>query len=53
VSKLTFEEYDTWLSGSIVNPQNDLLMQVLGICGEAGEIAEKMKKIVRDKGGVC
>ncbi|MBP6974747.1 MAG: nucleoside triphosphate pyrophosphohydrolase family protein [Candidatus Pacebacteria bacterium] len=52
MEKLTFEQYDAWLSKNILNPQKDLLVQVLGICGEAGEIAEKMKKIVRDKAGV-
>jgi NTP pyrophosphatase (non-canonical NTP hydrolase) len=29
----------------------DLLHWVLGISGESGEIAEKVKKIIRDKGG--
>ena len=52
MEKLTFEQYNNWLSDTILNPQNDLLLQVLGICGEAGEIAEKMKKIVRDKNGI-
>lgn len=52
MEKLTFEQYDRWLSSNILNPQRDLLLQVLGICGEAGEIAEKMKKIVRDKKGI-
>ena len=30
----------------------DVMHWVLGITGEAGEIAEKIKKIVRDKNGV-
>jgi NTP pyrophosphatase (non-canonical NTP hydrolase) len=30
----------------------DIMHWVLGITGEAGEIAEKVKKIIRDKNGV-
>lgn len=30
----------------------DLMHWVLGVSGEAGEIAEKLKKIIRDKNGV-
>ena len=29
-----------------------LLAQVFGLVGESGEVAEKFKKIIRDKGGV-
>ncbi len=29
-----------------------MMAQVLGLCGESGEIAEKFKRLVRDKNGV-
>jgi NTP pyrophosphatase (non-canonical NTP hydrolase) len=51
---MTFEEYQeqalvTRLSTG--DDFKDLLHWVLGINGEAGEVAEKVKKIIRDKNG--
>ena len=51
---MTFDEYqERALTTAIFNDHglNDLMHWVLGINGEAGEIAEKLKKIIRDKNG--
>lgn len=51
---MTLEEYQKQALTTVIKTDNefrDLLHWVLGINGEAGEIAEKMKKIIRDKNG--
>ena len=51
---LTFKEYQKNARETAVYPDigNNFVYPVLGISGEAGEIAEKVKKILRDDDGV-
>lgn len=52
---MTFEEYQKRALTTVLNTDDsfkDLLHWVLGINGESGEIAEKVKKIIRDKNGL-
>ncbi|MDL2363329.1 MAG: nucleoside triphosphate pyrophosphohydrolase family protein [Patescibacteria group bacterium] len=52
---MTFEEYEKLALTSVLStgdPFKDLLHWVLGLNGEAGEVAEKMKKIIRDKNSI-
>lgn len=51
---MTLDEYQKQALTTVLSDGDefkDLLHWVLGINGEAGEIAEKVKKIIRDKGG--
>jgi NTP pyrophosphatase (non-canonical NTP hydrolase) len=51
---MTFDEYQKQASATAVYSGDDLkdtMHWVLGITGESGEIAEKVKKIIRDKNG--
>lgn len=51
---MNFEDYEDKIleRASYPNMGNNLTYPVLGINGEAGEVAEKLKKIIRDKSGV-
>lgn len=56
VLNLTFDEYQERSQARAVYPQAGLGVNftypALGICGEAGEVAEKVKKVERDGHGV-
>lgn len=53
---MTFDEYQDKSRKTALYPnlglQHPFTYVVLGLVGEAGEIAEKIKKVLRDKGGV-
>jgi NTP pyrophosphatase (non-canonical NTP hydrolase) len=51
---MKFDEYQKRALATVLTTDDkfkDLLHWVLGINGESGEIAEKVKKIIRDKNG--
>ena len=50
---MNFEEYQTESKKTaIYDVGKKLEYLILGICGESGELAEKYKKIIRDKNGI-
>lgn len=51
---MEFNEYDERAKKTAVYPNigNNYVYPVLGLCGEAGEVSEKIKKVIRDFGGV-
>ncbi len=52
---LTLDEYQRMTRSFALYPEADsgcVNYPILGLCGEAGEVAEKLKKIIRDKNGV-
>lgn len=48
---LTFDNYSEARIKTAVYPRG-VVYPALGLCGEAGEVAEKIKKTLRDHGGV-
>lgn len=51
---MELSDYQSRSRATAVYPDagDNLLYPTLGLCGEAGEVAEKVKKMVRDDGGV-
>jgi NTP pyrophosphatase (non-canonical NTP hydrolase) len=51
---MNFNEYQEKSRKTALYPDkdNNFVYPTLGLSGEAGEVAEKIKKVIRDKGGV-
>jgi NTP pyrophosphatase (non-canonical NTP hydrolase) len=51
---MTFRDYQNMATTTAIYPNkgNNITYTVLGLAGEAGEVAEKVKKVIRDKNGV-
>jgi NTP pyrophosphatase (non-canonical NTP hydrolase) len=54
VAAVELSDYQRRSRATAVYPHagDNLLYPTLGLCGETGEVAEKVKKMVRDDGGV-
>ena len=50
---MDFNIYQQQAATTAVYPESaKYVYPTLGLCGEAGEVAEKIKKVIRDNGGV-
>ncbi len=52
--KMTFEEYSKKANTTAIYPDRgqNMYYPVLKLCGEAGEVAEKLGKIIRDENSI-
>ena len=49
---MTIQEYENFMSTSKVYNSLPIIYPTIGLNGEAGEVAEKIKKIIRDNNGI-
>lgn len=51
---MDFKEYQLSARSTAIYPNigNNFIYPTLGLCGESGEVAEKVKKIIRDDNGI-
>ena len=51
---MTFKEYQDQAQTTAAYPDmgNNFIYPTLGLAGEAGEVADKIKKVIRDNGGI-
>jgi NTP pyrophosphatase (non-canonical NTP hydrolase) len=51
---MTFQEYQEFSRKTAIYPNkdNNFIYPTLGLAGEAGEVAEKIKKVIRDDNGI-
>jgi len=54
MNEMTFDVYQeqAWSTAIYPNKGNNIVYPTLGLCGESGEFAEKIKKMIRDDDGV-
>lgn len=50
--KTTFFDYEKFVEQTKDNMCNDILYLTVAMCGETGEVADKVKKIYRDHEGI-
>ena len=48
---MNFDEYQKKSRKTAKYPEKNFVYPTLGLAGESGEVAEKIKKVIRDKGG--